>query len=59
MSALIFRCPNTQKTFRSNFRATKEDLAAIPPTASMQLRCEICKSPHMFVLAQCTVGYEG
>jgi hypothetical protein len=58
MGGLTFRCPDTQRTFHSNFRVTSEELAAIPPTATMQLRCEICKSHHVFVLAQCTVGYE-
>jgi len=55
MDALIFQCPSTHRTFRSNFRATREELTKIPRTAVIQLRCEICKEHHTFVVAECTV----
>jgi len=44
MGALIFKCPTTQRTFRSNFKVTSEELKDLPPAASMQLRCDICKT---------------
>jgi hypothetical protein len=55
MGALVFRCPTTQKTFRSDFRATDEELKCISPAATMELRCEICRERHVFVLRECTV----
>jgi hypothetical protein len=55
MGALIFRCPATGKTFRSEFRASIEDLKAIPRAEKIQLHCEICKERHAFVLAECTI----
>jgi hypothetical protein len=55
MGALIFCCPTTHRTFRSNFRATSEELKKISPTATMELRCEICNERHTFVVGQCTV----
>jgi len=55
MGALVFRCPTTHEPFRSNFRATSEELKRIPRTATIELRCEICKEHHTFVVAECTV----
>jgi hypothetical protein len=58
MGALIFKCPTTHRTFRSNFKVTSEELKGLPPAASMQLRCDICKERHVFVLAECAVDDE-
>ena len=55
MGALIFRCPVSGKAFRSEFRASLEDLKAIPRAAKIQLNCEICKERHAFVLAECAI----
>lgn len=55
MGALVFRCPNTHEPFRSNFRATAEELKRISPAATMELRCEICKRRHVFVVTECTI----
>lgn len=55
MGALVFRCPNTLKTFRSNFRATADELKKVSPNATMTLRCEICKKRHEFVVAECSI----
>jgi hypothetical protein len=52
---LIFRCPATGRTFRSQFRATIEDLKAVPRAVTMKLRCEICKERHAFVVAECAI----
>jgi hypothetical protein len=54
MGALVFRCPTTHEPFRSNFRATPEELKRISPAATMELRCEICKERHVFVVIECT-----
>jgi hypothetical protein len=35
-----------------------EELKDLPPAASMQLRCDICKERHVFVLAECAVDDE-
>jgi hypothetical protein len=43
------------KTFRSEFRASIEDLKAIPRAEKIQLHCEICKERHAFVLAECAI----
>ena len=56
MGALVFRCPTTHEPFRSNFRATPEELKRISPVATMELRCEICKERHVFVVIECTIG---
>jgi len=58
MGALIFKCPTTHRTFRSNFKVTSEELKGLPPAASMQLRCDICKERDVFVLAECAVDDE-
>lgn len=55
MGALVFRCPTTHEAFRSNFRATSEELKRISSTATMELRCEICKGRHLFVVTECTI----
>jgi hypothetical protein len=55
MGALVFRCPSTREPFRSDFRATREELKRISPTATMELRCEICKERHLFVVTECTI----
>jgi len=55
MGALVFRCPATHEAFRSNFRATSEELKRISSTATMELRCEICKGRHLFVVTECTI----
>jgi hypothetical protein len=52
MGALVFRCPTTYEIFRSNFRATREELKRISSTATMELRCEICKERHVFVVTE-------
>jgi hypothetical protein len=41
--------------FRSNFRATPEELKRISPAATMELRCKICKELHVFVVTECTI----
>ena len=58
MGVLIFKCPTTHRTFRSNFKVTSAELKEIPPAKTMQLRCEICKERHVFVLSECTVDSE-
>jgi hypothetical protein len=55
MGILVFRCPMTLQTFRSQFKATAEELRGIPPTATMELRCEICRQRHVFLVRQCTL----
>lgn len=55
MGALVFRCPTTHEPFRSSFRATLEELKRISPTATMELRCKICKERHVFVVIECTI----
>ena len=59
MGALVFRCPTTHEPFRSNFRATPEELKRISRAATMELRCEICKQRHVFVVTECTIDDTG
>lgn len=58
MGALIFRCPTTHRTFRSNFKVTSEELKNLPRSASMTLRCDVCRERHLFVLSECTIDEE-
>ena len=53
---LIFRCRITGKQFRSNFRATPEDLKDVPPKSSIEILCEVCKERHRFDIAQCSIA---
>jgi len=56
MGFLVFRCRTTGKKFRSNFRATVEELKSLSPQATMALRCEVCQQRHSFDLAQCSIA---
>jgi hypothetical protein len=55
---LVFRCHGTGKKFRSNFRATAEELRSLPSQTAMELRCEACGKRHRFDLAQCSIEDE-
>jgi hypothetical protein len=52
---LVFRCHGTGKRFRSNFKATTEELQSLPPRTAMELRCDVCGQRHRFDLAQCSI----
>jgi hypothetical protein len=55
MGTLVFQCPATGQRFDTGFQATRDELKAIPPTATMQLRCEICRGRHSFIVIECDI----
>jgi len=58
MGTLVFECPVSRKTFKSEFQATAEDLKSIQQGGTIELQCEICKSRHKFELARCSIDEE-
>jgi len=55
MGHLIFRCPKTLAEFDSGFQAGTKDMAAVPQTTTIRLRCPNCDSTHEFKLADARI----
>ncbi len=55
MGALVFRCPGTGETFRTGFSASRDELMQLPRGATIELRCDVCRQRHVFILAECQI----
>lgn len=55
MGHLIFRCPKMLAEFDSGFQAGAIDMAAMPQTTTIRLRCGICGNSHEFRLADARI----
>jgi hypothetical protein len=55
MSQLILSCAKTGRAFKSDFRATSDDLRHVPPKWKATLLCAICHHVHEFNFAEARV----
>jgi len=58
LSVLMVRCPKTGSEFNSGYRTNGGDLAAVPPTYTINIRCPLCKENHDVRLAEARVVTE-
>ena len=48
----MVRCPKTGREFNSGYRTNGGDLAAVPPSYTISIRCPLCKESHAVRLAE-------
>ena len=51
MSVLMMRCPKTGREFNSGYRTNGGDLAAVPPSFTVSIRCPHCRETHALRLS--------
>lgn len=52
LSVLMVHCPNTGREFNSGYRTNGGDLAAVPPSHTVSIRCPLCKETHAVRLSE-------
>jgi hypothetical protein len=52
LSVLMVRCPKTGREFNSGYRTNGGDLAAVPASFTMRVRCPLCNETHTVTLSK-------
>lgn len=58
LSFLMVRCPATGREFNSGYRTNGGDLAAVPPSYTIRIRCTLCNKTHAIKLSEARVAPE-